>query len=186
VRRLSVRRRRATSLLVLVVVILAACGGADTGDEPDSAVSLDVPEDWTRSDPEVSAEVLESLRWAPARDDGSSLQVVVGCGADTTAEDLLQGAARGERPVVGTADEPVEVEVDGLDDAQQVTFALGRSEQDVRAWMAGLYGTADGVLVLVEYTRPHARFSESEADDILGSVRVDTSEAAEQCDAAEQ
>jgi hypothetical protein len=52
--------------------------------------------------------------------------------------------------------------------------------------MAGLYGTADGVLVLVEYTRPHARFSESEANEILGSVSVDTSEAAEQCEPAEE
>ena len=182
----SRRLRRATSMLALATVLLTACGGTDTDDEPDSAVSLDVAEDWTRSDPEVTAEVLESLRWAPARDDGSSLQVIVGCGEDTTAEELLQGAARGERPVVGTADEPATVEVEGLDDAQQVTFALGRSEQDVRAWMAGLYGTADGVLVLVEYTRPHARFSESEANEILGSVTVDTSEAAEQCETAEE
>jgi hypothetical protein len=180
------RRRRATSLLAVAAVVLAACGGVEPGDETDSAVSLDVPEDWTRSDPEVSAEVLESLRWAPARDDGSSLQVVVGCGANTTADDLLQGAARGERPVVGTAEEPVEVDVEGLDDARQVTFALGRAEQDVRAWMAGLYGTVDGVLVLVEYTRPHARFSPSEADELLGSIRVDASHAAEQCEAPDE
>ena len=182
----SGRRWRATSMLVLAALVLAACGGTDDDGEPDSAVSLDVPENWARSDPEVTAEVVESLRWAPGRDDGSSLQVVVGCGADTTAEDLLQGAARGERPVVGTADEPATVEVDGLEDALQVTFALGRSGQDVRAWMAGLYGTADGVLVLVEYTRPHARFSESEANELLGSVTVDTSDVAEPCETAEE
>ncbi len=181
----SARLRLLTPLLA-GTLLLGACGEGDPSDTTDATVSLDPPEDWTRSDPEVTGEVLESLRWAPERDDGSSLQVVVGCGADTTAEELLQGAARGERPVVGTADEPEAVEVDGLDDARQVTFALGRSEQDVRAWMSGLYGTADGVLVLVEYTRPHARFSESEANEILGSVTVDTSEAAEQCESAEE
>lgn len=173
---------RTTSTLLLAVMVLAACGG-DGSDAGDSAVRLTVPEDWTRDDPEVTTDVLESRRWTPPSGDGSSLQVVVGCGAEATAEDLLQGAASGERPVsvVGTADEPRAVEVEGLDEAQRVTFALGESADDPRLWMGGLYGVADEVLVLVEMVRPHARFSQSAVDEVLGSVKVDTSGVAERC-----
>lgn len=182
--RRSLRGWRTTSALLLAVAVLVACGDTDS-DAEDSSVRLTVPEDWTRSDPEVTADVLESLRWTPPSDDGSSLQVVVGCGDDTTAEELLQGAAAGERPmpVVGTADEPRSVEVEGLEEARRVTFALGVSADDVRLWMGGLYGVGDGVLVLVEMVRPHARFSRSTVDEVLGSVEVDTSDVAERCTA---
>ena len=186
-RRRPARGRPATAALLLAALVLAACGDTDA-DAEDSAVTLTVPDDWTRSDPEVTADVLESLRWMPPRDDGSSLQVVVGCGADTDADELLEGAMLGERPlpVVGAVEEPVEVEVDGLDEARRVILGLGPSSDDVRLWMAGLYGAGDGVLVLVEYTRPRARFSESQADEILGSVSVDTAAAAERCETAEE
>lgn len=173
---------RTTSALLLALMVLAACGD-DGPDAGDSAVRLAVPEDWTRDDPEATDDVLESRRWSPPSDDGSSLQVVVGCGEDATAHDLLQGAASGDRPVavVGTADEPRAVEVEGLDEAQRATFALGESPDDVRFWMGGLYGVADEVLVLVEMVRPHARFSQSAVDEVLGSVEVDTGDVAERC-----
>jgi hypothetical protein len=174
--------RRLAPALLLGVLALGACGG-DSGDADDSVVAIDVPDNWQRSDPEVTAEVVESLRWTPPGDDGSSLQVVVGCGTETTAEELLEGAARGERPmpVVGAADEPEPVEVDGLEDALRVTFAMGASQDDVRAWQVGLYGVTETALVLVELFRPHAQFSESQAAEILDSVSVDAEAAAERC-----
>jgi hypothetical protein len=175
-------RRRLVPAFLLGALLLTACGDAGSGDE-DSAVTVSVPDGWQRGDPEVTADVLESLRWTPQGDDGSSLQVVVGCGTETTAEELLRGAASGERPmpVVGAADEPEEVEVDGLDDARRVTFAMGGSQDDVRAWMAGLYGVTDEALVLVELFRPHAAFSESQAAEVLDSVSVDAEAAADRC-----
>lgn len=180
------RRRLARGTAVAGVLVgalvLQACGDTDA-DQQASAVDITVPDDWTRSDPEVTADVVESLRWMPPRDDGSSLQVVVGCGPDTNAEELLAGAMAGERPlpVVGGVEEPVEVEVDGLDDARQGVFALGPSSDDLRMWMAGVYGVGDGVLVLVELVRPREAFDEEQAEDVLSSVSVDTSDVAERC-----
>lgn len=176
------RHRLAPALLLGTVLLLGACAEAG-GDAEDSAVSIEVPTDWQRSDPEVTADVIESLRWTPPGDDGSSLQVVVGCGAGTTAEELLSGAASGERPmpVAGATDEPEPVDVDGLDDALRVTFAMGASQDDVRAWQAGLYGVTDEALVLVELFRPDAQFSESQAAEVLDSVRVDAGAAAAGC-----
>ena len=168
--------------VLLSALALQACGDTDA-DQQESAVEISAPDDWTRSDPEVTEDVLESLRWKPPGDDGSSLQVVVGCGADTTADELLEGAMRGERPlpVVGGVEEPVEVEVAGLDEARQGIFALGPSPDDVGMWMAGLYGVGDDVLVLVELVGPRAAFDEEQAEDVLASVSVDTSDLAGQC-----
>jgi hypothetical protein len=172
--------------LLCLVALSAACADTESPEQLDerAGVSVDVPDDWHRTDPEVTADVLESRQWRPAGDEVSSLQVVAGCGAGTTADDLLAGAATGERPlpVIGASDEPETVEVEGLEDARRVTFAMGPREGDVRAWMAGLYGVGDGVLVLVELMRPHARFDRGLADDVLGSVRVDAAALAERCD----
>lgn len=175
-------RRGPIAALLLCGLALSACGDTDA-DADESVVTIEVPDDWQRSDPEVTAEVLESLRWTPSGDDGSSLQVVVGCGTDTTVDELLAGAASGERPmpVVGATDEPEEVEVDGLEEARRITFAMGSSQDDIRAWQAGLYGVTGDALVLIELFRPHAQFSESQAAEVLDSVSIDADAAAERC-----
>ena len=175
--------RRSTAWLLVPLLAVVSCAQDEEPLRP-AGVTIEALEGWERVDPEPADDVLETLRWESPDEEVSSLQVIAACGPDTTAEQLLAGAATGERPmpVVDADGRSEHVDVEGLEEALEATLLLGASPEDVRARMAGLYGVGDGVLVLVELLRPTGRFDEEEAAEVLGSVSVDTGELAPRCD----
>ncbi|MEX2504910.1 MAG: hypothetical protein WD378_08665 [Egicoccus sp.] len=167
--------RTASRLAALVsAVAVAACGGTTDGDRAVSVegVHVDAPAGWTEQPGDDTPGVVASRRWAP--DAGvENLQVVVGC--DGTAAELAAGAAQAPRDplVVTDAIELDAPDVPGLEAVHrlQITLGAGRQDDASTVRMSGLYGEADGALVLVEVAQ-RAGADDALADDVLASVEV--------------
>lgn len=177
----SAHRRRGPSrphlaVLVGVLLLLAGCG-ASTGQV--GGVEVEVPAGWTATDPSTTEGLVAAGAWRSNERDGMLLQVLVACddqGADADA--LTVEAASRPRPpltLIGVED-AVAVDVPGLDRARRTELTFSADGSDAAsARVAGLYGTAAGRLVVAEFSAPTRSFSAALAEEILGSVRVDTS-----------
>ncbi len=147
---------------------------------------LEVPDGWRDVGADVPDGVTDLVRYTPggAAEALVSLQVVVGCGAES-ADDLVAAAAQQPRGgmVPTAAEDATFVDVDGLETARRtvITLGAGRADDADTARVAGLYGSGSGVLLLVEYTAPTATFDPNLSQRIIGSVRVDTGAAAAHC-----
>jgi hypothetical protein len=147
-------------------------------------VTLEVPGGWDERIEPVAGTLVAQTRWVDEADGVTSVQVVVGCG-DEDADDLTIAAASRPRDalVVTGAEDAASVAVPGLDAARRTTLTLGagRADDAESLRVEGLYGAAEGGLVLVEYTAPVRRFDANLADELIGSVVVDTAELGSAC-----
>jgi hypothetical protein len=169
----------ASALLGLTVALTAAGCAAEAGTtltQTAGPVTVEVPADWDERVEPVAGTLVAQTRWVDEADGVTAVQVVAGCG-DEDADELTIAAATRPRDalVVTGAQDAISVSVPGLDAARRTTLTLGagRADDAESLRVEGLYGAADGGLVLVEYTAPIRRFDANLADEVMGSVVVD-------------
>lgn len=175
---------RRTALPTLLLAALVAGCADDPGETFDpnavtsasvAGVTLEVPDSWevVEDGGPAAASILDRRTWRPDVEADRGIHVVVGCG-DATVDELVTGATVLERGGLQAADVSVDrdVEVVGLEQAARARIRFENPAGDGALTTAGLYGTVEDHLVLVELTGPDRGASQDLIDGVLGSVQV--------------